>query len=290
MKTILIAVALLLSAFAQAEESRIIPVFLEAARLHVEGVKSSSIHRPQIQAVLQVLREKNVDPDLLAPLLTSTKGQRSFTLPRPDQFDAWKKAEKFEGEVPEVSLHAFKMDVIKRSEIMFKDDIYVYFFVTDGVIPTGKVSSIYKGVNSGDSFFLNEIDRAIFPLVGIPAKRPDSHLIVDYGIIESDGDDIKKLQKLSSIIIDIAIAVYGSYDPQSAEILIKLRQEIKALADLLIGLNSDDRLVTSSFGFKAKEIADLLRKESYVEFKQKHSKDETFDSFEYHLNFRLLRK
>lgn len=36
-------------------------------------------------------------------------------------------------------------------------------------------------------------------------KVSDNKIIIDYGIIESDGEDIKGLQKLSAIIIDLAM-------------------------------------------------------------------------------------
>lgn len=279
-----------------AESSKIIPTFLEASRLYIESNQTSeeSLYlRPDIRAALEVLERHQVDPQLLERHVSTEK--TTFTLRPDDKFDRWvKKARKVKRKTlspaPEMALHAVRFDVIEQSEFWFKDDIYVYFFITDGVIPTGKVTSIYKGVGSGQSFFFNDIDRAIFPLVGIPAKSPENHLIVDYGIIESDGDDIKTLQKLSSIIIDIAIAVYASYDPQSAEILINLRKEIKALADLLISMNDDDRLVTSSFGYKSEELGELLSRNSYVEVKRKHHSKAAADSWSYEMTFRLLRK
>jgi hypothetical protein len=162
--------------------------------------------------------------------------------------------------------------------------------VTDGVIPTGKVTSIYKGLDEGETFFFNEVDRAIYPLLGVPAKSPDNHLIIDYGIIESDGDDIKDLQKLSSIIIDIAITVYSQIDPENAQILVNLRKEVKALADLLLSMNDDDRIANGSFGYTNAELTEILRDRTYVEFKKTHKKESQFDDWEYHLRFRLIRK
>lgn len=275
-----------------ADTSKFVPAFLEASKLYVEGEQLSdeSLYvRPDIRAALAVLEKSKIDPAVLEKRIYN---KHSVIELRPDdKFDHWvKHPDKSRTEVPEMAVHAFRFKVNDESDNWFKDDVYVYFFMTDGVIPTGKVTSIYKGLSRGQSFFFNEIDRAIFPLVGVPAKKPDSHLIIDYGIIESDGDDIKEMQKLSNIIIDIAIAVYSTYDPQNAQILINLRKEIKALADLLISLNNDDRMAEGSFGWKAKELEELLRDETYVEITKRHHSKAEFNKFDYELSFRLLRK
>lgn len=288
MKIFCLGILLSLSAFA--ENSKLIPVFMDAAQVYIssdEHLRNAMVLDPKTRAVLDVLEDKKIDPVILQKY-TQDKLQSSWKLPEDDQYDRWNKEPHTKVEdVPEVALHAVKFDVVKSSEWL-KDDIYVYFFVTDGVIPTGKVSSIYKGVASGQAFFFNEVDRAIFPLQGISAKKPHNHLIVDYGVIESDGDDIKELQKLSAIIIDIAIAVYSSYDPTNAEIIVKLRKEIKALADMLLTLNSDDRLVTSSFGFKNSELNSYFGDETYIGFTKNH-KSTSGKRWEYDLYFRLLK-
>lgn len=279
-----------------AETSKLIPTFLEAAKVYVADKSQEDtvqMLRPDIQAAVEVLGQKNVDPKLLEEVIAKAS-QKSWILPQDDEFDRLieesKKNPLTQVDVPEVAFHAVRIDVNKKADVFFNDDVYAYFFVTDGVIPTGKVTSIYKGLTSGDSFFFNEVDRAIFPLVGISAKKPENHLIIDYGIIESDGDDIKKMQQLSSIIIDIAIAVYSAHDPQNAQILVSLRKEIKALADLLLTMNNDDRLVTSSFAYTTADLAKLLKEDSFVEIKKNHKKTNGFKTFNYDIHFRLLRK
>lgn len=274
-----------------AENSRIIPVFVEASKLYVDGRETSSAFyvRPDIRAALEVLEKSKIEPSILQRRLFVNQTQ--WPLRADDEFDSWvKNPQKTIKEVPEMAVHATRFKVVDESDEWFKDDIYTYFFVTDGVIPTGKVSSIYKGISQGQSFFFNEVDRAIFPLVGVSAKRPENHLIIDYGIIESDGDDIKDMQKLSAIIIDIAISVYSSYDPQNSRILVNLRKEIKALADMLLSTNNDDRQATGSFGYKVSELETLLKDESYVEISKTHKGNAEFDKWEYRLDFRLLRK
>lgn len=188
-----------------------------------------------------------------------------------------------------MAVQASRLTVIDQSDWL-GDDIYAYFLITDGVIPTGKVTSIYKGTQSGQSFFFNEIDRSIFPLTGIPAKRPENHLIIDYGIIESDGDDIKQMQKLSALIIDLAIAVYSSYDPQNAQVIMNLRKEIKALTEMVLSLNNDDRLVTGTLAWKASQLEEILRHESFVTIPHKYEGTTSLGTFEYKIDFRLLKK
>lgn len=291
MKWLVLGFLLINSAWA--ENSKIIPTFIEATKLYLESnqtAEESLYLRPDIRAALEVLEEHQIDPALLekrVPLNTSI-----WKLRANDRYDFWvKKPIQSRVKVPEMALHAFKMKVVEESDGWLKDDIYAFFFVTDGVIPTGKVTTIYKGLDQGQSFFFNEIDRAIFPLIGVPAKRPENHLIIDYGLIESDGDDIKEMQKLSSIIIDLAIAVYSTYDPQNAQILINLRKEIKALTEMLLGLNNDDRLATGTIAYKANELAEMLRNNSYIEFKKIHkNKPSSLPNWEYELHFRLLRK
>jgi hypothetical protein len=278
------------SAFAQ--NSLVLPAFRDAVKIFVEdpGTARSYVVNPQVRALISIFEKKKITPDMLEPYLDALSGKNSYPLGADDKFDGWIKNRKIDNsDVPELTLHAFGFDVIEESDDFFNDDIYCYFFVTDGVIPTGKVTGIYKGVDEGETFFFNEVDRAIYPLLGVPAKKPENHLIIDYGIIESDGDDIKNLQKLSSIIIDIAIAVYSQIDPQNGEVLANLRKEVKALADLLLSMNDDDRLANGSFGYTTAELSEILREHTYVEFKKTHKKESNFDDWEYHLRFRLIR-
>lgn len=286
--------AFFITATAWSQNSLVLPAFTDAVKIYVENpdVALTYIFKPRTNAIIRIFQKKNITPEMLEPYLTALESKKNFPLPKDDHFDGWIKNRKTEtrSDVPELALHAFGFDVVEESDDFFNDDIYCYFFVTDGVIPTGKITSIYKGVDEGETFFFNEVDRAIYPLIGLPAKSPDNHLIIDYGIIESDGDDIKNLQKLSSIIIDIAIAVYTQVDPQNAQVLANLRKEVKALADLLLSMNNDDRIANGSFGYTNAELTEIMKDRTYVEFKKIHKKESQFDDWEYHLRFRLIRK
>jgi len=287
----LLILGLLITTSSFAQPSKVIPVFLEAVRSYINDPDASSnlVLRPDILAVIKKLEDAKIDPEFLRKY-ESLDPDAKWLVGADDKYDRWlNEPVSKTTEAPELALHSFKIDVIAQSDDVFKDDIYAYYFVTDGLVPTGKVTSIYKGIGHGQGFFFSEKDRVIFPL-GFDAKKPDRHLIVDYGVIESDGDDIKKMQKLSSIIIDIVIAVYTARDPQAGEVLNSLRKEVKALADMLLSLNSDDRLIADTFGFKSAELAQLLEQDSYVEFTKKYKKTSHFDNWEYHVHFRLIRK
>lgn len=187
-----------------------------------------------------------------------------------------------------VAIHAFKIDVLD-TEDWLGDDIYAYFFVTDGTVPTGKVTDLYKNISNRQSFFLNPNDRWIYPIGSTYGRAPNQHIIIDYGIIESDRDDVKELHKLSEIIVDMALAVYSTLEPGNSSILLRLRREIKTLSALIINLNNDDRLFTSSFAYKAEEIDNMLRDKTFIEFKRKHGRKYFFDKWKYQIHFRIIR-
>lgn len=288
-----IVLAIFLTGSAWARNSLVIPAFQEAVKVYVEdpALVKSYLVTPETKSIISIFEKKNITPEMVAPYLELMAGKKDFPLPKSDKYDRWIQSRKKDPVVaPELALHAFGFDVIEESDDFFNDDIYCYFFVTDGAIPTGKVTGIYKGIDEGETFFFNEVDRSIYPLLGTPVRAPENHLIIDYGIIESDGDDIKDLQKLSSIIIDIAITVYSTVDPQNGAVLANLRKEVKALADLLLSTNDDDRLANGSFGYTTAQLSEILRDQTYVEFKKVHKKESNFDDWEYHLRFRLIRK
>jgi hypothetical protein len=265
--------------------SFLIPLFLEA----IPFVQKPPVYvlKPELQAALRVLEKSQLPLDEFL-VLNDLKSR--WPLPPQDEYDDWLKSKPTQNSEHNlaVSLQVVKLFVKEESDDYFNDDLYLYYFVTDGLIPYGKVTSVYKNLDEGESFFFNEYDRLVFPLTG-GAKSPTQHLIIDYGIVESDGDDIKDLQKLSIMVVDMAIAVYGAVDPQTTQVLAPLRKEVVALATLLISFQNDDRLVTSSFGFTNQEIDSLMTPATVYEFKRKHKKKSRFDSWEYDLMFRFLR-
>ena len=278
----------LLTINVHASESKLLPLFFEAADLYQQdsSLADSQVLQKELVLILKLLKDHQVLPIHLRELT-----QKKHLLPKllPSlSYEQWGRPKLKEGPVPEIALHAVKFKVVEESDDALNDDLYMYFFVTDGVVPTGKVTSIYKGNDEGDAFFFNEIDRQLFPQ-GMAAKRPAQHLIIDYGIIESDGDDIRKWQALSGVILDLAISVYQNPGDLKGIKLEDLRKEVKALSEVILGINHDDRLVTGTMAFQGDELASMLENQSYVEFKQKHRKSSTFDDFKYEILFRLIR-
>jgi hypothetical protein len=68
-----------------------------------------------------------------------------------------------------------------------------------------------------------------------------------------------------------------------------LRKEIKALSDLLLAQNNDDRLATGTLAYTSTEIACLLKDKSFVDIKRNHKKQSDFESWEYDIHFRILK-
>lgn len=279
----------LLVSTASADTSKVIPAFIEASKIYLSNSLNKNeglFVRPDILAALKVLQEKNVEPDLLK-VHASTKNV-VYPLRMQDRYDAWILNPSQKSTSPKIAVHASKFTVIEESDDWTGDDIYLYFLVTDGVIPTGKVSSIYKGLSHTESFFFNDQDRRIYPS-GISSKIPAGHLIIDYGIIESDGDDIKDLQKLSAVIIDLAMAVYATYEGNENTTIINLRKEVKALSEYLLDLNNDDRLVTGTIAYSTEELSEMLKNSSFVEIQKKYKSRSDLDSWEYKIYFRFIK-
>lgn len=282
---------LLITGQSYAADSKLIPLFLDAARIYSSPDKSLAprlVWRKDLYLILNLLYKRQIPTEALQRFL-SIKSDQAWPLEPADSFDQWNSDLNQNLAVPEVALHAIKLKVVEESDDYLNDDLYLYFFVTDGTVPSGKVTSVYRGLDEGDSFYLNPLDRIIYPL-GMGAKSPQQHLIIDYGIMESDGDDIKSLQKLSDAVIEIAMLVYSAKDPQHSELIKNLRQEVKALAKLLLEFDDDDHLITGSFGFKSSDLESLFMGQSYVEFAHKHKKKSGLDQFEYKLHYRLIKK
>jgi hypothetical protein len=270
-----------------ATNSRVIPVFFEALE-HLD-FPPNYVFKPEIKAALDVLQKSQIDHQFLKKFLVLKDSEKEWPLIQ-NRFDRWVKGDKnaLVSNV-EISLLATQFYVKEESDDFFNDDIYVYFFISDGLGTTAKVTSLYRGLDEGDGFYFNLNDRQLYPLSG-GAKAPVNQLIVDYGIVESDGDDIKDLQKLSSIILDLTVRVYESLEPASAAVWEDVRKELQTLSELLISFNNDDRLVISSFGLTSQDLNAFLADKTYFELSKKHKKKSQNDSWEYVMTFRFLRK
>ncbi len=160
------------------------------------------------------------------------------------------------------------------------------FFVSDGYQTIGKVSDIYRGLARNEGVLLKSYDRLLYPLDGARARQPNGYFLLDYGLVESDGDDIRELKKLTALIVDLTALILASAEPAQGELLLRLRAEVKALADALLSGEHDDELVASTWELTALELTQLSQK-GYVNIWRKHGRDHMFSSWKYRLNLRL---
>ena len=192
-----------------------------------------------------------------------------------------------------VALHLYQVDVREDFDDGMNDTIYLYAIMTDGTVTWGKVTGQYPSIDEAQSVMLSAEDRILYPTPGISSKIPSTHLIVDYGIMESDGDDIAALQKLSSEILQIAKEVLMLVYPDYAALTEILARETQTLLSSILALNYDDRMAVGTVRMSTDEIAGMLNNQSYYEFSRTH-KGTGFEfpfssDWEYQVWFRLLK-
>ncbi|MBG09438.1 MAG: hypothetical protein CME68_11820 [Halobacteriovoraceae bacterium] len=197
--------------------------------------------------------------------------------------------------MPRIALHAHQLEVIDAKDEFMKDDIYFFFYATDGATTVGRVTDIYKGLSGGQSFFLSATDRVLFPTKEVGFQAPYKHLIVDFSIIESDGDDIKEMQKISQAILPLAASAYGLYagggigSVISSATSVALRKEVQKLSESLLALNNDDRLINESLIYSPKSLEKLFLEEDIFQFFKVYEGSSQFSSWKYKLHFRVFK-
>ena len=108
-----------------ADTSKIIPTFLEASRLYVNG-EAGLYAAPAIRAALEVLEKNKIDPVILEKRIYGKNSE--WPLRADDKYDSWvKNPDKTITEVPELAVHAFRFKANRISDTWFRDDVYVYF-------------------------------------------------------------------------------------------------------------------------------------------------------------------
>ena len=277
---------------AEVKEALLVPDFTEALESFAHGSIVEST-KEEVNVWIKALRERGVDPAYVARRLAKKANHFESTADRYAQFRKINVEEAPSPSLTEleafpVALHAFKIDVVEDYDDMMNDDIYSYFVVTHDDVMWGKVTSIYKGVDEGQSFFLSAEDRGLFGPQGEKIV-PKNHTIVDYGIIESDGDDIAQLHKISDAIVDLALAAVSIYNPQAGAAAMQARAETQNLLKLLIRLDDDDRLVADSVRFNPDMMATMLSGSTVHEFGKLHEYEDFWTAYAYRINFRLLR-
>lgn len=187
-----------------------------------------------------------------------------------------------------IAMHALRIDVIEDYDDVLNDNIYCYFITTHDELVWGKVTSIYQGVDEGEAFFFSPADRGLF---GPHGEKIDvkNHLIIDFGVVESDGEDIAQLQRLSGTILDLAVVALSIYNPEAGVAAAQARAETKNLMNLLISMDTDDRLITDTIHLTPELINNFLNGQSVHDFYRSYERETFWTHFDYRVGFRLLR-
>jgi hypothetical protein len=305
--------------FAKREMSQALPLTLEAIKIvlhpELENRRPGLFNKEnRLGQMVTLLKNQKINPEYLGKILQKwehlekSSDETRFLLRDDNEGDELIRAnhlrslgpisfEKSTDEaltMPRMALHAYEFEMIDENNDFLKDDIYFYFYTTDGAVTTGRVTEIYKGISQGQSFFLTAKDRVLFPTKDIGYATPYKHLIIDYSIIESDGDDIRDMQKLSRAMIPLATAAYGLYTGDMATVLtsaasVTLRKEVGKLSDSLIALNNDNRLVNESLLYTPKKLLNTFADEDIIEFTKSYGGRTSWHYWKYKLNFRMFK-
>jgi len=186
------------------------------------------------------------------------------------------------------ALHAVRIDVEEDYDDIANDNLFVYFITTHGDLIWGRTTATYENLDEAESAFLAPDDRAIFGPRGekLMIQGP---LLVDIGIVESDGDDLSELKKLSTVIMDLAAIAIAAAAPEAAASAALARAETKNLLRAIIELDDDDRLATGTIIFSEAEIGKLLGRRSVHEFHRRFKKKTFWTRFSYRVNFRFMK-
>jgi hypothetical protein len=280
----------------------IFPIVLKDMQNYVNGNKSID------NSIIDLLEKNNISKEYLSTVLSkynvtedkSVDSQANFYLPPDDEGDKMIK-EEYASLSPQerknlsirkslieekFAIHLYKVEVVNAYHDIFSDDIMGYAIATSGITPTGKVTSLKKGFNSGGAFFFDEVDRVFYA-----GDIPKHHLIIDYGIILDNERYAKDMRAITGILVDLVYAIFTSYNPQIAIPLVNLRKEVKNLADALLNLQQNTNLIVDSIYLYSKDIPSMFSDEnsSIAEFTKHYNGHKIFFPWEYNLDFRFLR-
>ncbi len=272
-------------------DSLLVDDFVKATELYSSGEKSLPAS-PGIKLWLDGLAARGVDPAVLKARFARFHEKKSLVR---DPFSKYRKVTvedlpRYEAEVdaPPMALHAFRFDVIEDYDDVSNDDIYCYFITTHDDMLWGKVTSIYKGLDEGQSFFFSPDDRGLFGPKG-DKLVPKNHTLVDFGIVESDSGDITQLKKLSDAIVDLALVAITIYNPEAGAAAAQARAETQNLLHLIVEMDDDDRLVADTLRFTPDSMLTQLGGDTVTEFNRYYDKETFWTHFTYRIYFRLMR-
>ena len=292
----------LVAPFAQAAEvqgrietrpSQLVPGFLNAIEQVATGA-FTLVNEPNVQVWVDGLKARGVDPQFLAARLEKARQQASlvgvdFTAPfNTVEVELFDETTTRREATFATALHAFRLDILDELDDWANDDVYAYFITTHDDLLWWRVTSIYSGLDRGDSVFLSAEDRGIFGPQGekLVAKN---HTIVDFGLVESDGDDIKELQKLSDTIVDLALVALTVSNPTAGAAAAQARAEVKNLLHLVIAMDNDDRIVADTLRFTPETLESQFGDDSVTEFSRVYEGQRGWSSYSWRMNFRLIK-
>lgn len=171
-----------------------------------------------------------------------------------------------------VSIHLNKFKVIEDYDDFMNDDIYLYVITTIGNQVSLNLTNVYRGLDEGDSFYFFPSDRVLATEVEL-SKSP---VIVDFGIIEADGEDIIILKQLISDLVAIA--------PAGDLLNPRYLQAIKAFFYAVANLKDDTRLVTDTIVIQKGED------KNFEEYDFIYSGERYWSDYKYLVNFRIFNE
>tara|TARA_R110000868_G_scaffold132566_4_gene343761 strand:- start:16405 stop:17193 length:789 start_codon:yes stop_codon:yes gene_type:complete len=185
--------------------------------------------------------------------------------------------------VQAMHVHLPSLKVIEEEDDFLNDNIYMWFIITVDGVPYSKVTEIYRNLDEGDILNFNHVDRVINNL------NYTRQLIIDWGIVESDGDDISRLQEISKQTLQLVrLIVETQPDSSRAQLLLRLGEQTAQVMSLLMGLDHDDKLVSGTMILDSQSTSQTVDigglKELIQDFKGAHLGSD----WHYQLRWRFL--
>lgn len=182
-----------------------------------------------------------------------------------------------------VHLHLPQLKVIEEEDDFLNDDLYMWFVITIDGIPYTKITKIYKELDEGQVLLFDAEDRVINNL---QFKR---NAIIDWGIVESDGDDISEMQRLSRHALELVTLALNQLDePTRASRIELLKDQTAKVLTLLLGLDHDDRLTSGTLILDSSTTHHVWQNAGFYEFSQDYMGEHLNSHWHYQLLWRFL--
>ena len=182
-----------------------------------------------------------------------------------------------------VHLHLPSLKVIEEEDDFFNDDIYMWFVITIDGIPYTKITKIYRGLDEGQTLQFDAEDRIINNL------QYRRKAIIDWGIVESDGDDISEMQRLSRHALELVyLALNQQDDANNPSRIERLKDQTVKVMELLLGLDHDDRLTSGTLILDSSSTQRTWQNGGVYEFSQDFIGSHMNSDWHYQILWRLL--